>query len=43
MHEERELGIPSELYVRVCEEGYKLFGFDTAYLNQALKKSKEAF
>ena len=41
MHEERRIGIPSEFYVRVCEEGYRDFGFDKAVLDQALKFSKE--
>lgn len=41
MHEERRIGIPSEFYVQVCEEGYRNFGFDKAVLDQALKFSKE--
>ena len=36
MHEERELGIPSEHYVFGCKQGYKDFGFDTQYIEQAL-------
>lgn len=39
MHEERPLGIPSEYYVRVCEDGYRDFGFDKAYLDKAYKDS----
>ena len=37
MHEERQLGIPSTFYVKVCEEGYRDFGFDKKYLDQAYK------
>lgn len=36
MHEERELGIPSERYVHGCKQGYEDFGFDCKYLEQAL-------
>ena len=39
MHEERSLGIPSRPYVETCRDGYERFGFDTAYLFEALKKS----
>lgn len=39
MHEERSLGIPHIFYVRICEEGYRDFGFDKAYLKQAYKHS----
>ena len=41
MHEERQLGIPSTFYVKVCEEGYENFGFDKKYLDRAYKESKE--
>ena len=41
MHEERELGIPSSLYVSVCAEGYCDFGFDIEYLIEAYNYSKE--
>ena len=41
MHEEREIGIPSDFYVRVCAEGYRAFGFNYARLFEALKHSKE--
>lgn len=41
MHEDHEIGIPSNFYVRVCVEGYRAFGFDTAKLIEALKYSKE--
>ena len=42
MHESRELGIPSEHYVRVCAEGYRNFGFDLEILKAAYIKSKNA-
>jgi len=40
MHEERELGIPSQMYVRVCAQGYFDFGFDLAPLMEAYDYSK---
>lgn len=39
MHEDRRLGIPTEMYVRTCLEGYKDFGFDTTFLLEAYDKS----
>ena len=43
MHEERELGIPSQYYVDTCVKGYYDFGFnDLDPLRDALDKSKEA-
>lgn len=42
MHEDREIGIPSSIYVNTCREGYKHFGFDTDSLMDAIKRSKEA-
>jgi len=42
MHEERLLGLPSKDYVRVCAEGYRSFGFDTAFLEKAISISEEA-
>ena len=38
MHEDRKLGIPTDMYVRTCIEGYRDFGFDTAPLRQAFLK-----
>ena len=40
MHEDRPLGIPSNLYVRTCAQGYLDFGFDLKYLRLALDYSK---
>ena len=39
MHDERKLGIPSQAYIRTCEIGYMIFGFDRKYLNDALDRS----
>ena len=39
MHEEREIGVPSDYYVDTCKTGYEDFEFDVKYLNKALKKS----
>ena len=39
MHEERELGVPSDYYVETCAEGYNSFGFDIKFLLNALNKS----
>ena len=39
MHEERELGVPSDYYVETCAEGYNSFGFDIKFLLNALKRS----
>ncbi len=41
MHEEREIGIPSESYVRTCLEGYRTFGFDSGFLRDAFNNSME--
>ena len=41
MHEERQLGVPSNFYMRTCMEGYDNFGFDIEPLVQAYKKSIE--
>ena len=35
MHEERKLGCPSESYMERCREGYRDFGFDTTFLDEA--------
>ena len=39
MHEDRKLGIPTDMYVRTCLEGYRDFGFDTDFLFDAYDKS----
>ena len=39
MHEDRKLGIPTDMYVRTCIEGYRDFGFDPAFLFDAYDKS----
>ena len=39
MHEEREIGVPSQRYVDVCLDGYEAFGFDENYLYEALNIS----
>ncbi len=39
MHEDRKLGIPTDMYVRTCLEGYRDFGFDPDFLLAAYDKS----
>ena len=39
MHEERKLGRPDESYVARCREGYRDFGFNTAFLDEAYEYS----
>lgn len=39
MHEDRQLGVPSNYYVDVCANGYTSFGFDFEYLKKAYMKS----
>ena len=39
MHEDRKLGVPTDMYVRTCIEGYRDFGFDTAFLLAAYDRS----
>lgn len=34
-------GLPIPYYIRICREGYLDFGFDPAYLDQALAATKE--
>ena len=41
MHEEREMGIPSPVYVKTCLAGYFYFGFHTSFLDEALRISRE--
>ena len=39
MHEDRKLGVPTDMYVRTCIEGYRDFGFDPAFLLAAYARS----
>lgn len=39
MHEERKLGIPAWNYIECCKDGYKDFGFNPAYLDEAYDRS----
>ena len=41
MHEEREIGVPSQRYVDICLDGYEAFGFDEKHLYEALNISLE--
>ena len=41
MHEEREIGVPSQRYVDICLDGYDSFGFDENHLYEALNISLE--
>lgn len=41
MHEDHKLGIPSDLYLRVCGEGYRVFDFGLEKLIEAYQHSKE--
>lgn len=41
MHEERNIEVPSNIYVRTCMEGYDNFGFDINLLFKAYDKSVE--
>ena len=43
MHEDRPLGLPSEFYMETCRQGYRSFGFDEAFLEQAYADSREEF
>ena len=40
MDERRELGLPGGWYVNTCLRGYKDFGFDPIFLQNALDRSK---
>lgn len=42
MHEDRPLGLPSEFYMETCLKGYRSFGFDESFLEQAYADSREA-
>lgn len=39
MHENRPLGMPSEIYMDTCREGYEEFGFDEKFLIAAMERS----
>lgn len=41
MHENRKIGIPSDLYLKVCLDGYQLFGFNPIKIKEAYKHSLE--
>ena len=41
MHEDRKIGIPNDYYVDVCLEGYRSFGFDELFLEEAVRISGE--
>lgn len=41
MHEDRPLGIPSELYMDTCREGYRDFSFDEKFLKDACERSRK--
>lgn len=43
MHEDRLLGLPTESYMETCRQGYRSFGFDEAFLEQAYADSREDF
>ena len=40
MHEERQIGNPSEFYIKTCIEGYNSFKFDLKILQEAIDYSK---
>ena len=42
MHEDRPIGIPSNLYMKICLEGYDTFRFDKNILVDAYDKCREA-
>lgn len=41
MHEDREIGIPTDTYMRTCLEGYDTFYFDRRVLMSAYEKCRE--
>lgn len=43
MHEDRELGLPTDYYVETCMEGYNFFGFNKKYLINAIKRSRKDY
>ena len=40
MDESRPFGLPTTGYIMTCLEGYKVFGFDAAYIKEAVNKSE---
>ena len=40
MHEDRQIGIPSQFYMDTCLQGYRDFGFDEKVLYEAIEYSK---
>ena len=40
MHEERPAGIPTRAYLNTCKSGYEYFGFNKAFLQEAINESK---
>lgn len=42
MNEDSELGLPSEMYVQTCLQGYKDFGFDKRILKRTLERVRRA-
>lgn len=40
MRENRPINIPSKEYVNTCREGYRFFGFDKTFLEQAIKETE---
>jgi hypothetical protein len=41
MHEEREIGNPSEFYIKTCTAGYEAFKFDMHILQEAIEYSRK--
>lgn len=41
MHENRQIGMPSQDYVDICREGYKDFGFNEKFLDAAIERSSK--
>ena len=41
MHEDRPLGLPADYYIKVCQEGYRDFGFDESFLTKAIRDTEE--
>lgn len=42
MHEECPIGMPTQLYVDVCREGYRNFGFNENFIDNAIQRSVKA-
>ena len=40
MDESRDYGLPSRLYLDICSEGYRHYGFDTRHLWRACRESE---